>query len=140
MERSSTRTNTLAESRRSNRRETIRYVRIPTSTVCRRPRKSRPFMFQFLTFFSDFFGHTYQIQLSGPNVHLQSRQEVLIGQKNKTANSVYLEPHILRRIAWSDIDQLYRRNREHLKDLWFQKFCSSTGFMRFFPGQMLSPK
>jgi len=55
---------------------------------------------------------------------------------------------LLQRIRWSDIDQQYRRNREQLKDLnfqvffsffliifpsFFQKFCSDSGFMRFFP-------
>lgn len=40
---------------------------------------------------------------------------------------------LLERIQWSDIDQLYRRNREKIKDLSFQKFCSDSGFMRYFP-------
>ena len=40
---------------------------------------------------------------------------------------------LLERIQWSDIDQLYRRNREKIKDLSFQKFCSDVGFMRYFP-------
>lgn len=43
------------------------------------------------------------------------------------------DPELLERIRWSDIDQQYRRNREQLKDLSFQKFCSEFGFMRFFP-------
>jgi hypothetical protein len=43
-------------------------------------------------------------------------------------------PELLQRIEWSDIDQLYRRNREKIKDLSFQKFCSENGFMRYFPG------
>jgi uncharacterized protein YegL len=42
-------------------------------------------------------------------------------------------PDLLQRIEWSDIDQLYRRNREKIKDLSFQKFCSENGFMRYFP-------
>uniref|UniRef100_A0A914DTY6 VWFA domain-containing protein n=1 Tax=Acrobeloides nanus TaxID=290746 RepID=A0A914DTY6_9BILA len=42
-------------------------------------------------------------------------------------------PYLLTRIEWSDIDQLYRRNRERIKDLSFQKFCSESGFMRYFP-------
>lgn len=45
-----------------------------------------------------------------------------------------LDPYLLARIDWSDIDQLYRRNRERIKDLSFQKFCSEGGFMRYFPG------
>uniref|UniRef100_A0A7E4V298 VWFA domain-containing protein n=1 Tax=Panagrellus redivivus TaxID=6233 RepID=A0A7E4V298_PANRE len=43
------------------------------------------------------------------------------------------EAELLERIEWSEIDQLYRRNREKIKDLSFQKFCSNTGFMRYFP-------
>jgi hypothetical protein len=43
------------------------------------------------------------------------------------------DPYLLERIEWSNIDQLYRRNRERLKDLSFQKFCSESGFMRYFP-------
>uniref|UniRef100_A0A915DDU1 VWFA domain-containing protein n=1 Tax=Ditylenchus dipsaci TaxID=166011 RepID=A0A915DDU1_9BILA len=42
-------------------------------------------------------------------------------------------PYVLERIEWSDIDQVYRRNRERMKDLSFQKFCSESGFMRYFP-------
>ncbi|KAI6215990.1 Cache domain-containing protein [Aphelenchoides besseyi] len=42
-------------------------------------------------------------------------------------------PHILSRIDWSNIDQIYRRNRERMKDLSFQKFCSESAFMRYFP-------
>nr|UJT32167.1 voltage-dependent calcium channel unc-36 [Heterodera elachista] len=43
------------------------------------------------------------------------------------------DPQLLERIQWSDIDQQYRRNREQLKDLNFQKFCSESGFLRYFP-------
>jgi hypothetical protein len=60
----------------------------------------------------------------------------------------FIDPELLERIRWSDIDQQYRGNRERLKDLSFQvcfmffefidffllqKFCSESGFMRFFP-------
>lgn len=45
-----------------------------------------------------------------------------------------LDAYLLERIQWSNIDQVYRRNRERLKDLSFQKFCSESGFMRYFPG------
>jgi hypothetical protein len=44
-------------------------------------------------------------------------------------------PYVLRRVEWSDIDQVYRRNRERMKDIGFQKFCSESGFMRYFPGR-----
>uniref|UniRef100_A0A914I0S9 VWFA domain-containing protein n=1 Tax=Globodera rostochiensis TaxID=31243 RepID=A0A914I0S9_GLORO len=43
------------------------------------------------------------------------------------------DAQLLERIQWSDIDQQYRRNREQLKDLNFQKFCSESGFLRYFP-------
>ncbi|KAI6224406.1 Cache domain-containing protein [Aphelenchoides fujianensis] len=42
-------------------------------------------------------------------------------------------PYLLSRIDWSNIDQVYRRNRERMKDLSFQKFCSESAFMRYFP-------
>lgn len=50
-------------------------------------------------------------------------------------NKFLLDSYVLQRIEWSDIDQVYRRNRERLKDLSFQKFCSESGFMRYFPGK-----
>uniref|UniRef100_A0A914ZUQ7 Activin types I and II receptor domain-containing protein n=1 Tax=Parascaris univalens TaxID=6257 RepID=A0A914ZUQ7_PARUN len=40
---------------------------------------------------------------------------------------------VLLKIDWSDIDQLYRANREQTRDLAFQMFCSESGFMRYFP-------
>ncbi|KAL3096952.1 hypothetical protein niasHS_002668 [Heterodera schachtii] len=43
------------------------------------------------------------------------------------------DAQLLEQIHWSDIDQQYRRNREQLKDLNFQKFCSESGFLRYFP-------
>ncbi|CAD5218469.1 unnamed protein product [Bursaphelenchus okinawaensis] len=42
-------------------------------------------------------------------------------------------PYVLKRIDWSNVDQVYRRNRERMKDLSYQKFCSESGFMRYFP-------
>ncbi|VDK18665.1 unnamed protein product [Anisakis simplex] len=40
---------------------------------------------------------------------------------------------VLLKIDWSDIDQLYRANREHTRDLAFQMFCSESGFLRYYP-------
>ncbi|CAJ0936515.1 unnamed protein product, partial [Mesorhabditis belari] len=42
-------------------------------------------------------------------------------------------PELLRKIEWSNIDQVYRSNREETRDLAFQLFCSEAGFMRYFP-------
>ncbi|CAJ0564811.1 unnamed protein product, partial [Mesorhabditis spiculigera] len=42
-------------------------------------------------------------------------------------------PELLNKIHWSDIDQVYRSNREGTRDLAFQLFCSESGFMRYFP-------
>uniref|UniRef100_A0A158R5F7 VWFA domain-containing protein n=1 Tax=Syphacia muris TaxID=451379 RepID=A0A158R5F7_9BILA len=41
--------------------------------------------------------------------------------------------NVLAEIAWSEIDNVYRQNKERTKDLAFQMFCSSSGFMRFYP-------
>ncbi|CAJ0576960.1 unnamed protein product, partial [Mesorhabditis spiculigera] len=43
------------------------------------------------------------------------------------------DPELLNKIHWSDIDQVYRSNREGTRDLAFQLFCSESGFMRYFP-------
>ncbi|PIC38386.1 hypothetical protein B9Z55_010416 [Caenorhabditis nigoni] len=40
---------------------------------------------------------------------------------------------LLRKIDWSDIDAVYRTNREETKDLAFQLFCSEAGYMRYYP-------
>ncbi|CAB3401877.1 unnamed protein product [Caenorhabditis bovis] len=40
---------------------------------------------------------------------------------------------LLRKIDWSDIDAVYRTNRDETKDLAFQLFCSEAGFMRYYP-------
>uniref|UniRef100_A0AC35U6T6 VWFA domain-containing protein n=1 Tax=Rhabditophanes sp. KR3021 TaxID=114890 RepID=A0AC35U6T6_9BILA len=40
---------------------------------------------------------------------------------------------LLNQVQWSDIDQVYQKNKERMKDLFFQSFCSESGFMRFFP-------
>uniref|UniRef100_A0A915PVX6 VWFA domain-containing protein n=1 Tax=Setaria digitata TaxID=48799 RepID=A0A915PVX6_9BILA len=42
-------------------------------------------------------------------------------------------PEVLLKIDWSDIDDLYRANREGTHDLAFQMFCSESGFMRYYP-------
>lgn len=52
-----------------------------------------------------------------------------------TSTSV-VDPYVLSRIDWSNIDQVYRRNRERMKDLSFQKFCSESAFLRYFPGTL----
>uniref|UniRef100_A0A1I7X9R1 VWFA domain-containing protein n=1 Tax=Heterorhabditis bacteriophora TaxID=37862 RepID=A0A1I7X9R1_HETBA len=40
---------------------------------------------------------------------------------------------LLRKIEWSDIDDVYRTHRDETRDLAFQLFCSESGYMRFFP-------
>ncbi|KAK6033916.1 VWA protein [Cooperia oncophora] len=42
-------------------------------------------------------------------------------------------PELLRKIEWSQIDEVYRTHREETRDLAFQLFCSESGYMRFFP-------
>ncbi|WKY06411.1 hypothetical protein Q1695_006532 [Nippostrongylus brasiliensis] len=42
-------------------------------------------------------------------------------------------PELLRKIEWSEIDEIYRTHREETRDLAFQLFCSESGYMRFFP-------
>ncbi|VDM60160.1 unnamed protein product, partial [Angiostrongylus costaricensis] len=42
-------------------------------------------------------------------------------------------PELLRKIQWSEIDEVYRTQREETRDLAFQLFCSESGYMRFFP-------
>ncbi|EPB75068.1 VWA protein [Ancylostoma ceylanicum] len=42
-------------------------------------------------------------------------------------------PELLRKIEWSEIDEVYRTHREETRDLAFQLFCSESGYMRFFP-------
>ncbi|KJH41849.1 VWA protein [Dictyocaulus viviparus] len=42
-------------------------------------------------------------------------------------------PELLRKIKWSEIDEVYRTHREETRDLAFQLFCSESGYMRFFP-------
>uniref|UniRef100_A0A0K0EXV0 Voltage-dependent calcium channel unc-36 (projected from Caenorhabditis elegans ortholog unc-36) n=1 Tax=Strongyloides venezuelensis TaxID=75913 RepID=A0A0K0EXV0_STRVS len=43
------------------------------------------------------------------------------------------EPELLMQVQWSDIDQFYQKNKERVKDLFFQSFCSESGFLRYFP-------
>ncbi|PIO67530.1 VWA protein [Teladorsagia circumcincta] len=43
------------------------------------------------------------------------------------------DPELLRKIEWSQIDEVYRTHREETRDLAFQLFCSESGYMRFFP-------
>ncbi|VDN53167.1 unnamed protein product [Dracunculus medinensis] len=43
---------------------------------------------------------------------------------------------VLLKIDWSNIDQLYRANREETRDLAFQMFCSESGFMRYYPATL----
>ena len=55
--------------------------------------------------------------------------------------SLFLDPELLERIRWSDIDQQYRRNREQLKDLSFQvnfKFLLNFFFFRNFAPNLAS--
>ncbi|CAD6188290.1 unnamed protein product [Caenorhabditis auriculariae] len=40
---------------------------------------------------------------------------------------------LLRKIDWSNVDAVYRTNREEIRDLAFQMFCSESGYMRFYP-------
>ncbi|VDO57657.1 unnamed protein product [Haemonchus placei] len=47
--------------------------------------------------------------------------------------SSYSDPELLRKIEWSQIDEVYRTHREETRDLAFQLFCSESGYMRFFP-------
>ncbi|VDO81801.1 unnamed protein product [Heligmosomoides polygyrus] len=42
-------------------------------------------------------------------------------------------PELLRKIDWSEIDEVYRTHRHETRDLAFQLFCSESGYMRFFP-------
>uniref|UniRef100_A0A0K0ESH2 VWFA domain-containing protein n=1 Tax=Strongyloides stercoralis TaxID=6248 RepID=A0A0K0ESH2_STRER len=43
------------------------------------------------------------------------------------------QPDLLMQVQWSDIDQFYQKNKERVKDLFFQSFCSESGFLRYFP-------
>ncbi|KAI1715569.1 cache domain-containing protein [Ditylenchus destructor] len=84
----------------------------------------------------------------GGNIEINQTREYIFRRNvnfygiptNSEASAVHVptqiynrNPYVLERIQWSDIDQVYRRNRERLKDLSFQKFCSERGFMRYFP-------
>ncbi|VDN05557.1 unnamed protein product [Thelazia callipaeda] len=42
-------------------------------------------------------------------------------------------PEVLMKIDWSDIDHIYRANKDETRDLAFQMFCSESGFMRYYP-------
>uniref|UniRef100_A0A1I8BDN2 VWFA domain-containing protein n=1 Tax=Meloidogyne hapla TaxID=6305 RepID=A0A1I8BDN2_MELHA len=85
------------------------------------------------------FGGSYEINGSR-QVHLRPNPSFYGLPTSSESSAVHVptpiynrDPELLQRIRWSDIDQQYRRNREQLKDLNFQKFCSDSGFMRFFP-------
>ena len=69
-----------------------------------------------------------------PNANFYGLNTSSIGSAVHVPTPLYdRNPKLLKAIEWSDIDSVYRTNREEIRDLAFQMFCSANGFMRYFP-------
>ena len=69
-----------------------------------------------------------------PNANFYGLNTSSIGSAVHVPTPLYdRNPKLLKAIEWSDIDSVYRTNREETRDLAFQMFCSANGFMRYFP-------
>ncbi|RCN36638.1 VWA protein [Ancylostoma caninum] len=114
----------------------------PNFTVLRKPFLSyETTIFPFLihSLFLLFCIHLYEFSR---NFTLAANANFYSLSTSSIASAVHIptplydrNPELLRKIEWSEIDEVYRTHREETRDLAFQLFCSESGYMRFFPGK-----